>query len=530
MSSRIDKGGGYTGVPARKSRKGRVLFVLFFALVSCTDGGLGFSGDLLRDSVFEVSKWSPGGGYYADSSAISVSLSFSHVPDRASVERYFSLTADGKHLSGAFRWDGGLMRFIPDALLEINRDYVLSVRADAHDERGLSMDKGFEGRFTTRPDNTRPALISVLPAMNSTVKDLNTDVCLVFSGPITLNSLRDHVSFDPSINGLWRLEEDGTAAVFSPATPWDYGKRYVLRISASFEDSNGMTIGNDFSSVFTIGTDTDKPYLTGVWRITAKKDDKRLSGTVDNSGWEKDDRLRFRFSEPVDTLSVKNCLSAEGAPLLRMETMPGLYDEAVFSFESPPAHESRFSFRLKAGVKDSAGNESVDEYAFKIYADGGQSKPPALVGIRIPMAPDSETDKELTSYEIDSLFEDIPINAASALDNGKDRYPYNEKTETWIECYFETAPGLSVDTLSLMALFHIETSNNVLVFSPRLIKESGFSVSDSRPGWEQYQRLEIRGFLTNTINSGVVNIHVDSGLQDSGGNRNEKKFRISLLK
>jgi hypothetical protein len=516
-------------------RKARIIsgfFAFFLVLVSCSGEGLGISPDLLRSSPFAVTKWSPGGGYHAEPSALLVSLDFSHTPDRASVERHFSITGDGNHIGGAFQWNGKKMTFIPSTPLEANRDYVLSLAADAHDEDGLSMDKAFDARFTTRPDNIRPVLVSVFPEMNVVVSDLYTVIRLVFSQAVSLNSLRDCVSFDPSINGSWRLENDCREAVFTPAEPWSYGKRYEVRVSADLAGNAGMTMGKDFSSVFVIGMDIEIPRLIEAWRVTKTGPDERLmeGKFIENSGWEKDDRLRLVFSEPVDVLSVKNCLSADGAPSFSMETFPALSDEALFCFESFPAYESRFIFKLKTGVRDSAGNESADEYTFKVFADGGQSKPPELAGVRIPMVPDSSTDKELKSYRTDSLFEGLPVNGASVLGNGTGAYPYNVQTDTWIECYFETAPGKSIDIISLMALFRVETSNNVLVFSPTLIKQNYFSVTDPETGWEKYQRIEIAGSLTNTVNSGVVNIQIDSGLKDSSGNRSEKAFRVSLVK
>jgi hypothetical protein len=293
-----------------------------------------------------------------------------------------------------------------------------------------------------------------------------------------------------------------------------------------------MSLGNPFLSVFTAGEDLEKPELIEAWRITNNGPNEELAGGIvsDNRGWEKDDRLSLRFSEPVDALSVKNCLSAEGAPTLRMETLPGLRDEVIFCFENPPPFESRFSFRQKCGARDASGKESGGEYIFKIFVNGPLSKPPALIGIRLPMMPGSAADPELISYGIDSLFDYLPVAAPGPFENAADRYPYNTRTETWIECYFETAPGHEVDILSLMALFRVDTSNNVLSFSPRLVKDSGFSIADPRPGWELYQRLEIRGFLTNTVNSGVVYIEIGSGLKDTKGNINEKAGRICLLK
>ena len=79
-------------------------------------------------------------------------------------------------------------------------------------------------------------------------------------------------------------------------------------------------------------------------------------------------------------------------------------------------------------------------------------------------------------------------------------------------------------------MFRIETSNNVLLFSPIVIRNENFMVADPHSAWEQYQRLEIAGTLTNTPNAGIVHFVVNSGLKDSAGNLSEKQFRISLNK
>jgi hypothetical protein len=138
------------------------------------------------------------------------------------------------------------------------------------------------------------------------------------------------------------------------------------------------------------------------------------------------------------------------------------------------------------------------------------------------MAPASGTDLELVCFGTDSLYEIIPITDGS--------YPSAEGIKTWIELYFITAEGASINPFSLMELFRIETSNNVLAFSPRQIKTEKFSVTDPHSGWEDYQRLEIAGILTNSINFGIVNFQIAAGLLDNLGNKNEKLLRISLLK
>jgi hypothetical protein len=427
------------------------------------------------------------------------------------------------------------MFFLSAVPLEINRDYALKLSAEAHDREGLSMDNAFEGRFSTRPESGRPVLLSIYPVKDAIVTDLRTEPVLVFSRSMSVNSLRENVSFSPAMTGTWRLTNEGSTAVFTPAEPWIYGGRYEIHLSASLAGSDGLAMGRDFISVFTAGDDHGKPFLVDAWRITEWGGPCRLAADAadlfaENNGWEGSDRLKLVFSKPVDALSVRNCLSVEGAPSLVMETPPAPADpedpgsEHIFRFESVPVFASRFYFKLKTGVRDRNGSESENEYTFRIAADGCHSKPPELVGIRLPMAPGNAGDQNPVSFGRDSLFAPLPLSETP------EGYPSSTDTGTWIECYFETALGASIVPLSLMESFRVETTNNALTFSPRQVKTSGFSVSAPGPGWEYYERLEIRGVLTNTTNFGVVNIQIAPGLRDSFGNRNEKTFRISLVK
>ena len=502
------------------------VFVIIFSFNSC---------DILRLSQFEVLSWSPGEGYFSEPEKIAVSIEFSRDPDRDSVERRFSLTADNGRVKGEFIWDGRKMTFSPLTPFEKNTDYNLKLSADAYDTKGLSMDLPFEKNFTTRAGTERPTLISHYPAMYAEVNDPKTEVRLEFSTPVTLNTLYDNVSFSPSMTGIWRIEKNDKLAIFTPADTWTLNKRYEIRFSTSLTDNKGMNVGNSFLSVFTVVSDYDAPELLYARRITKSGDFiplypdtgiyvNALEQLIESQGWEKDDRLLLVFSNPVDSLTVKNCLSVEGASSLVMETSNGYKTEFVFYFETAPVYKSRFTFKLKAGVKDISGNESVKEYTYRIFANGKFSKPPTLAGIRIPMAPGNLTDKELKSFEINSLFEPLPIT------NDSDNYPSGEKVNTWIELYFETAEGASIDKFSLMELFRIETSNSVLTFTPAFVKTGNFSTQDPHEGWENFERVEIIGTLTNTTNFGVISFLISSGLKDSLGNRNENTLRISVIK
>lgn len=501
---------------------------IFLVFLSC---------DILRASPFEVSAWSPGAGFHEDAGALSPSLSFSHNPDRASAERYFSLTEDGNRVMGTFLWEDRRMIFLPGAPLEENRDYVLTLAAGAMDEKGLSLDRQFEGFFTTRPDASRPRLISVFPENGSFLYEKRGELELVFSPPVSLKSLWEHISLSPGMNGAWSRGTGEGSVFFTPEEPWQQGQRYEIRISASLAGKTGKTLGRELVSLFTAGDDRVKPSLKSVWRVEENGGMEALEEDVpppagvlaeirENPGWGKDSRIRLVFSEPVDMTSLRSCLVAEPAPSLVLENEPGFGEEIFFRFTEQPAWGSRFSFQLKAGVRDAAGNESEGNHRFWIYVDDLYSKPPSLAGIRLPLAPgkNSGEDQNLAFYSPDKLFAELPISS------GEGQYPYKEAVQTWIELYFDTAPGAYIDSFTVMELFRLETSNNVLAFSPRSIRGENFSIPDPQPGWESYVRLEIQGDLTNTINAGVVSFRIEPGLKDSLGNLNETVFRISLLK
>jgi len=491
------------------------------------------SCDILRTSHFEVLEWSPGNGFHSAPEEITVFLDFSHEANRASVERNFSLAGNGNRVRGTFSWENKKVTFTPLTPLETNTDYIINLSADAYDIDGLNMDDAFRRSFTTRPSGVRPVLLSCLPSVYSEVSDLRQEVKLEFSVPVPAGTLYENVSFSPSMTGFWRLKDGEKTAIFTPAEPWMQNNRYEIRISSSLTDNNGMSMGVEFSSVFSTRTDREIPSLLHVSRVTMNeniiplsRDSGAAQQTIENSDWEKNDRLLLVFSKPVDRQSVKNCISAENGPGLIMEnlteTPADFGTEFIFRLESIPLYESRFTVRIRQGIKDSAGNESNEEHIYRIFANGKFSKPPSLAGIRMPMAPESDTNQELVSFQADSLFEIIPINETC--------YPFGESVKTWIELYFDTAEGASVNLFSVMELFRIDTSNNVINFSPRQVKHSDFSAAEPRSGWENFQRVEISGYLVNSANFGIVYFLIAAGLRDDSGNRNENQFRISLVK
>jgi hypothetical protein len=494
------------------------------------------SCDILRSSPYVVEAWTPGEGFHNDPGRIRVSLLLSNESDRVKTEQAFSLAEDGRTLKGSFSWEGSRLVFIPASPLEADRDYVLSLGTGAQDSKGISLENKFEVSFTTRIPGGKPRLTGTEPEHEAILYESRGELRLFFSEQVRLNSCMDNIYFSPSAPGSWRLEDDSKTACFIPREPWQPGTLYQVSVESSFAFLSGSVLGNDYSSVFSAGEDREKPVLLKVLALFPEEEPEGvcadeipfetsgLSSMEEYAAWENFTRLCLVFSEPVDLSGIKNLLVIEPSLSLAMESSPEFIDRAVFRFTENPEWGSSFLFRLTQGVKDRAGNESGEEYIFKIRIAGPLSKPPALTGIRLPMAPGNSADQEALVFSPGDIFADLPIN------DGKDRYPFGSQTPAWIELYFETAPETWIDPFSVMDLFRVESTNQALVFSPRNIRTESFTLAAPAPGWETLRRFEIRGFVANTVYSGIVTFRIPPGLMDKRGNKSAVDFRISLLK
>ena len=516
------------------SKKIWFLFLISFMIfLSC---------DLLRDSPYVVEAWTPGEGFQDIPGKVIVSLFLSNDSDRVKTEQAFSLTEDRKAVKGIFFWEGRRLVFVPAAPVEPGRDYFITLGTGAQDSRGISLEKKFEASFTTRLPGRMPKVIGVEPGYGDIISESRGIFSIMFSEPVLLNSCLDCISFSPSASGSWRLANDNKTASFTPADPWKTGITYQARVDGGFSGASGYTLGSDYITVFSTGTDREKPVLLKAHAVTpgngprgSFKDEDSIEeinigkpGTDLPAGyeaWESFTRLELIFSKPMDLSLIKNFLITEPSVPLLLCSSPEIRDRAVFCFSEYPAWGSSFLFRLLPGVKDYAGNETAEEYCFTISCEGPYSKPPALAGIRIPLSPcpDGVPDlAELLSFSVNETFSDLPID--------KENFDYNVKTPWWIELYFDTARDTNIDIFSVMDLFRLESTNNALVFSPQSIITENFTRPDPRAGWEHYYRVEIRGVLTNTVQSGIVTFRIPAGLKDKQGNRSSEDFRISLLK
>jgi hypothetical protein len=498
--------------------------------------------DLLRDSPFEVSAWNPGDGFFPDFNETGVSFVFSHEADRISVERAFTLTEDGRTVTGYFSWSGKRCTFSPASPFKKNREYRVTILQDAMDTEGLSMDGHFEGRFYTREAGRRPAVVAVDPPYDGLMTEERGALRLEFSEPVDSLSLVRELSISPAMTGSWSLDPEGREAEFTPSEPWRHNTLYQLRLSENFSSLIGIALGSEFVSRFRTGTDTEPPGLEKAFALDREGAELFAleKAPAENSLWEKSYRLALAFSEAVDSASLKSRITVHGGPALVLETQPGYGDFFVFRFAEPPEYESRFSLSIAKGVSDRTGNLSAEEFLFRIYADGPFSKPPSLVGLRLPLRPGDSPgglsgpgayplgpdEAEPAAYGLDEIFADL------ALEGDAEHYLFDAVpgVPSWIELYFDAAPGGTISLFSVMDLFGVESTNGALSFSPSSVHDSAFTWARPHEEWASFLRVEIRGLMVNHPAQGIVRFVVGGGLEDSLGNRNAQALELPLVK
>jgi len=491
------------------------------------------SCDLLRERPFEVVSWSPGIPFAGEAAVVSAGVRFSSPADRESVEKALSLAEDGAKLRGDFLWvDDRSVSFFPYAGFSLNREYRLSVETGASDEQGVSLPRAFSETFFTRADGERPRLLSVEPEDGAVVSDERTRLRLEFSVPVDASACRDHISVSPALAGAWSLSGDGLRATFMPASPWTRGQDYRISVSPDMVDRLRIRSGIEYRSRFSVGADRIAPTLA---RAEALDDAGGTVGVLEaddganqavNGFWEATWRLALHFSKPVSLVSVDGALSCSGGPSLVRETRGETAKTVVYRFSGRPAWDSLFSLRLGRGVKDGEGNESGEACLFRVRADGPASRPPRLVGIRLPMVPAGaeEASMELRSFSASDSF------SALALGTDLDRYPIGMETATIIEVYLETAAGAVPSLFSFMDAFRVGATNGALSFSPRSVKLSGYRLHAPHEPWAGFSRVEVGGVLVNRTSAGVVSFLIASGCADSAGNATSAEQALPLLK
>jgi hypothetical protein len=480
-------------------------FIIIVLFLSC---------DILRSSPFEITGWSPGEGYRDVNSGMNIAVQFSREADRISVERSFEFSEDGVKLNGHIAWSNNdRLVFTPSSPPQSGHDYAVIINTDAQDTRGVSLEKRFEGRWTTRPIEIegRPSILATFPLDGDVIAPGYTKVVIEFSTAVSINACYNHISFSPQIKGSWALDSSGKKALFTPDAVWRHETDYKMTVDAAFESFSGNTLGKERVIHFTADMETVPPEITGVAALDENASPVKQGDTeyilaevsAENSSWESAYKLLFNFSERIDVLSFKKAVTVEPSLSFAVDTKKAFSDTVILSFIDRPVFQQRYLIKLDSGIKDESGNESAETKSYRIYVDGKKSKPPSLKKLEIASNGKSTVYTIIDNY---TRFINLSDNAAT------------------FTLWFEVAEGAVIDRYSLTECFSVSSQNNVVSFLSSTI-DDGTALEDG------CVPVVITGILNcKNTESGLVTISIGAGLLDSYGNQQTKEQKLILSK
>jgi hypothetical protein len=471
-----------------------------------------------------VIAWSPSEDAPA-LSGLAVWVEFSAPVDAVKAEQAFSLTENGSGVDGIFSWSGNRVTFTPCPALSAGNDYEISVDTSVEDPSGVSLDKEFSFRFTTKTESGRPSILSFTPAADSMFDDRYTPVTLVFSEPVDRGSFYAAFFLSPPVAGTYAWNGDGTQCSFTPLEPYEWGTEYRVEVSTGLEDLSGNRLAETFRLHFTVGTDTTAPTVTAVRNvvggvpgaITAIPDDPGDALFTVNENWESIWGFEMALSEPVPRLDIEGFFSFEPAWDFRIDSTAATSQSFILIPEERLVYGAVYTLTVRQGLPDAQGNTLEQDAVYRFRVNGAGSTPPELERIRFRTDPGGSAWEEYT-----------PADIYTALD--LNLFPGGVPTRSYFDLYVRTADGAGIDLMDLMECFSISATNGCASFAVLAMQESGFDNPQPDPPAAGTIVARVVVDVINAAESGIVTLRLSAAFKDSEDNPIAGAWELPLLK
>jgi hypothetical protein len=370
--------------------------------------------------------------------------------------------------------------------------------------------------------------LSCSPANNATIDDRYAPIVIVFYEPVDQPSLYRAFSLSPQMEGSFAWSADAVTCTFTPIQPYAWQTEYLLTIRRELTDEDGNSLAEEFSSRFSIGSDTAPPSLTSVGNVAAGVPggefipaDDPLDGAVTvKELWECGWGFAVRFSEPVMRDSLESYLNFSPGWRYELDSPLEASDYFILQPEERLAYDTLYTFTVRQGVTDQQGNETPEDLIYRFRTNGAASKPPAVARLRFRLNPaDPPGSAAYAEYAPQDAF--LSLNLAA--------FPVGSALPGYIDCYFTLAQGAGLNLMSLMEAFSISTTNGCASFAITGMQASGFSEPQPEPVAGAVP-ARILLDISNGAASGIVTLKLSADLLDSAGNPIAAAWQLPLLK
>lgn len=269
------------------------------------------------------------------------------------------------------------------------------------------------------------------------------------------------------------------------------------------------TIGSDFVTHFSVGTDLTPPAVDSVQsagHVLPADDPGNPLAATQSWGWEATAGFVVTFSEPVLTSSALSALTVSPSVALKVRESNSLYTTTLtYSFPERFVYGATYTIVVGAGTQDAQGNKSIAPASYHFIVDGTGTRPPQVAHVCFPSSPGVPgSNVELTAYC------QVPLTGSAPVD-------------TFFDLYLDHASGASFDPFAVSQSFSVSATNGAADFTPFAIEPNPALIGPLMLGPEE-EVVRVWVHMTNHISSGQIVVRVSTSLTDNKGNALAQEF------
>lgn len=485
-------------------------------------------------SPLRIENAAPSAGYQSDPGGIHISITFTSVPDRISVEESFIFRMDDKSQSGQFSWNDSTLVFTPLKAFETGHEYMIHLSTGAEDTWGNSLAEDFYLSFSTKADFDRPEVISCIPADEAEIDNLHQPVIITFSEALDPGSFMSSFMLSPQRDGYFSWTDPWTVQ-YNLLDPYLWNTEYTITIKKDLEDLQGNKMKADYISTFKPVIDETPPvietveyvYFDGSADVAAampawdpENEDLEILYDFRRTG-----RIRITLSDDsgLDQGSLEEVCST--VPELPLEfEWTGDYTLEISTDPDEIVWDNLYRLEIAEGVCDEYSNALEEEYTYYFQTDAQASRPPELTEIYL-YSPESSSGAGDQWYQL------------ITYESGVDFSNYVTAKDGYFD-YFVTVsdPSGSIHISSTFSVFAFHETFTCVTIGPVLSIEifdenTGIDPIPARAITDNEVMIRAHCNIQDYTNLfGLVEFVVMPGLKDTAGNITTKEFSLTVQK
>jgi hypothetical protein len=464
-----------------------VLILIGLTLISCNA-----IEEFLNMEILEIKSYTPSSERINHDLLNQVSITFSEEMDRSRTEGSFSLKKNASPVNGKYSWNKNTILFSPFNGFSKNESYMIEVSTEAEDRYGNSLPEKFIFSFSTSDETELPFFISSNPEDKAVITDPLIPVTLIFSEPLSSDSVYSSISIRPQIKGHIALSDGSRIIVFTPLEKYEEGSDYTVTVTEDLRDLSGNHTAEKLEIYFTM-QDTDKPNL--IWLgDSSGAEYQDTENLMINLSIEKDIKIRLVYDREI-TEKIKK------APVK-------IYPETEYTASwNTEITEAAVSFKNNLEYNE-IYEITADEKTYRLIVNGPSSKPPELN--KITFCNDSSSP----------VFEEMILNKG---------INFLTSASAFFDFYFSLAEGASLYDSDIFTSIGFKTVNGDLSVKPLRIMNpaSGLPAPSPSPSGDEYV-IRIECAVTAGTVVSPFRIEISSGFKDTLSNKTSDDINMQV--